>query len=89
MSDTDVYELLNRVGKRFFIEHYYDLKALYEGDGKRSSLVEGLIEDITEKSKYTRVTKAKRIFREGLEREALQIILSSRHPRVQELQSLA
>ena len=64
--------VLSGVGKTIFIEHYYDFK-----NKSREECIDAISEDYSDKSKRARTSHAKRIFREGKQRDALEIILSS------------
>jgi hypothetical protein len=67
---AETMEILNKIGKSTFIEHYYDFK-------HNLTPADDLPEDFTTNSKRSRKSKARRIFREGLQLEALQIIMNS------------
>ena len=75
-------DLLNRVGKRTFVEYYDDFKELTTKNVPNAKVVEKIRDDFTEKSKNSRTAKAKRIFVEGKQIEALKIIVESTHPSV-------
>ena len=63
-------DILNKIGKSTFIEHYYEFK---------NSLIQpdDLPENFTLNSKRSRTSKARKIFRDGLQLDALQIIINS------------
>jgi hypothetical protein len=63
-------DVLNKIGKRIFVEHYYDFK-------NDHFQADDLSEDFTTNSKRTRTSRARKIFRDGLHLEALQIIIDS------------
>lgn len=63
-------EILNKIGKSTFIEHYYDFKL-------NRTPADELPEDFTTNSKRSRTSKARKIFRDELQIEALQIIMAS------------
>lgn len=67
---AETMEILNKIGKSTFIEHYYDFK-------HDLTPADDLPEDFTTNSKRSRTSKARKIFREGLHLEALQIIINS------------
>lgn len=68
---VETMEILNKIGKSTFIKHYYDFKHdLIPADD--------LPGNFTTNSKRSRKSKARRIFREGLQLEALQIIMNSK-----------
>lgn len=60
--------LINSVGMNFFIDHYHELLDL---SIPNKVLIERLLEDYTNKSKASRVSKGRRIIREGLAKDAL------------------
>ena len=66
-----VMEILNKIGKSTFIEHYYDFKF-------NRTAADELSEDFTMNSKRSRTSKARKIFRENLQIEALKIIMASK-----------
>ena len=66
-------KVLNSVGKTLFIKYYYFFR-----DKSREECIDAMSEDYSDKSKRTRISHAKRIFREGKQREALEIIISSK-----------
>lgn len=63
-------DLLNKIGKGFFVEHYYDIK-------NNQTAADDLPENYTTNSKRSRISTARRIFREELHLEALKIVMSS------------
>lgn len=81
LSNTvQVEDLLNRVGKRIFIKYYEDFKELESKNIPNTVVVEKIQEEFTQKSKNSRTAKAKRIFVEGKQVEALKLIIESDHP---------
>lgn len=78
----EVEDLLNRVGKRIFVKYYDDFKELAMKDIPNVLVVEKIHENFTQKSKNSRTAKAKRIFVEGKQIEALKVIVESNHPSV-------
>ncbi|RIW34026.1 hypothetical protein D3H55_10545 [Bacillus salacetis] len=86
---VEVSELLNRVGKKIFIEYYFDFKQLRDTYTSNADVVNRINESFTLKSKNSRTAKAKRIFMEGLEIEALRIIVNSSHPSVDSVREQA
>ena len=84
-----VEDLLNRVGKGIFIKYYEDFKELETKDIPNSVVIEKIQEDFTQKSKNSITAKAKRIFVEGKQVEALKIIVESNHPSVQSIKERA
>ncbi|MEC1722837.1 hypothetical protein [Schinkia azotoformans] len=90
MANTiQVEDLLNRVGKGIFIKYYEDFKELETKNVPNSVVIEKIQEDFTQKSKNSRTVKAKRIFVEGKQVEALKIIVESNHPSVQSIKARA
>lgn len=83
MSNDYLQGLLNRVGMRVFVQYYYDFKKLNESSASNLDVANGINENFTLKSKLSRTSKAKRIFKEGLEIEALRIILESDNSQVE------
>lgn len=74
----DLTRLLNSIGKKIFVDYYYDFKSHTSGDGLAKKL---LLENPMTKSlqaQKTRVSKAKQIFNDQLEKEALKIIMASK-----------
>lgn len=78
MSKTDLKNLLNKIGKGIFVQYFHEF-----GDSSISSqtMIALLQSDklFTLKSCASRTYKSRRIFREGLEKEALSIIAESHH----------
>jgi hypothetical protein len=72
MDELD--QLLNRVGKGVFVQFYQSFANERIAD---ADIVEMLPQDYTLKSRRSRTSKARRIFREGRQREALQRIADS------------
>jgi hypothetical protein len=71
----DLESLLNRVGKRVFIEYYEKFDS---ASALTNAEIAALLPpDFTLKSRLSRTTKARRIFREGLQVEALRVIATS------------
>lgn len=64
--------MLNCVGKAVFVKYYYDFKTK-----SNQECIKAISEPYTAKSKATRTSKAKRIFRENMHGEALRIIIES------------
>lgn len=54
-----------------FIKYYYFFR-----DKSREECIAAMSEDYSDKSKRTRISHAKRIFQEGKQKEALEIIIS-------------
>ena len=67
---VETMEILNKIGKSTFVEHYYDFK-------NDLTPADDLPENFTTNSKRSRTSKARKIFREGLNLEALEIIINS------------
>jgi hypothetical protein len=79
-NNVSVEDILNRVGKRIFVKYYDDFKELTTKNTPNASVIEKIQENYTNKSKNSRTAKAKRIFIEGKQIEALRIIVESIHP---------
>ena len=75
MSNALMERLLRSVGQRVFVTYYRDFAnpALSAADVADMLAVEGF----TEKACRSRATHARRIFAEGLEKQALELIASS------------
>jgi hypothetical protein len=71
---TDLIRLLNSIGKEVFVQ-YFDL--FQNSQVSTGEVVGKLPSKYTEKSRRSRTSKARRIIREGLAREALAIIAES------------
>ncbi len=69
---------LDHISKTTFIKLYSTLEQTYTDDSNEALLEIIAQEKWTDKSKNSRVSKAKRIFRDGLQLEALKIIVSSK-----------
>lgn len=69
--------LLNAVGKQTFIKYYNYFKDLTYNS---SDILDIITEDYTDKSKRSRLGHARMIFNEGLNKEALKIIINSNVP---------
>jgi len=69
--------LLNRVGKRVFIDHYSDFQSCTLSAGEVVAL---LPQEFTLKSRWSRTSKARRIFREGLAEHALRLTFAQDMP---------
>ena len=69
MSNSNLDRLLNSVGKRIFVDYYLDFKKL-----PNQEMIDRLPQQYTLKSRRSRTNHARRIFREGLEIEALSIV---------------
>ncbi|NRD76599.1 hypothetical protein HPT25_03725 [Bacillus sp. BRMEA1] len=90
MANTvQVEDLLNRVGKGIFVKYYEDFKELETKNVPNAVVVEKIQENFTQKSKNSRTAKAKRIFAEGKQIEALKLIVESNHPSVQPIKQMA
>lgn len=68
----DLIRTLNSVGKSTFIKYYYNFK-----NNSREACIMQFEEPFTDKAKLTRTGHAQRIFREGMNIEALKIIVDS------------
>jgi hypothetical protein len=74
MPISDLYRLLGSIGKGVFVRYYHEFanSAL-----TNQEIVELLPSEYTLKSRRTRTSGARRIFREGLEKDALRLIINS------------
>jgi hypothetical protein len=68
---TDLVRLINSIGKSTFVRYY---ECFSDSSLSNQDVIAMLPEEYTMKSRVSRVTKARRTFREGLEEEALEII---------------
>jgi hypothetical protein len=69
----DVYRLLNSIGKATFIKYYYNFK-----DKSRDYCIHAFEENFTNKAKSSKAGHAQMIFNRGWEKDALEIIVSSK-----------
>jgi hypothetical protein len=74
MEDLD--RLLRSVGMKAFVE-YYDIFKRYKNSDDNSQVINSMTENWTYNGKSTRASCAKRIFRAGLEKEALLMIIGA------------
>jgi hypothetical protein len=72
MSANYLEALLNRVGTRVFVDYYDKFREL-----SAREVVAVLPREFTLKSRRSRTSKARRIFREGLDGDALRLIADS------------
>ena len=74
MANTDLNRLINSIGKSTFVRYFHQF-----ADHRLSNqdVVAILPAEYSLKARNTRTSKARRIFREGLEEEALELILRS------------
>lgn len=70
-DNEDLDTMLNKIGKRIFVDYYYTFKI---DDDPEDKLID---EDFTLNSRRSRSSSARRIFREGLHLEALKNIIQS------------
>lgn len=68
----DLARTLNSIGKSTFVKYYYNFK-----NYPTEKCINSFEESYTDKAKTTRTGHAKRIFREGMQKEALRIIINS------------
>lgn len=68
---TDLIRLINSIGKSTFVRYYEEFS---DSSLSNQDVIAMLPPEYTMKSRISRTTKARRIFREGLEAEALEII---------------
>jgi hypothetical protein len=74
MNTTDLKRLLASIGMSTFVQYYDQFR---DPDISDQDMLERLPQDYTLKARRTRVSKARRIFRERLELEALNAILGA------------
>ncbi|MFY9619739.1 MAG: hypothetical protein WAM70_06510 [Pyrinomonadaceae bacterium] len=74
MPNTDLVRLLNSVGKSTFVSFFNEFA---DTSLTNQDVVAILPEQYTLKARNTRVSKARRILREGLAEEALELICAS------------
>lgn len=74
MPETDLVRLLNSIGKSTFVRYY---RQFSDRSLSHEDLIELLPKDYTLKARRTRVSKARRILDEGLQRQALDLIAKS------------
>lgn len=68
----DLIRTLNSVGKSTFVKYYYYFK-----NESRDVCIAAFSENYTDKAKSTRTGHAHRIFREGMQKDALNLIINS------------
>jgi hypothetical protein len=68
---TDLIRLINSIGKSTFVRYYHEFADL---SLSHRDIIALLPSEYTLNSRNSRTTHARRIFREGLEKEALEII---------------
>lgn len=68
----DLVRTLNSIGKSAFVKYYYNFK-----NETRDACIAAFTENYTDKAKSTRTGHAQRIFREGMQKDALQLIINS------------
>jgi len=71
MPNTDLIRLVNSIGKSTFVRYYYEFA---DSSLSNQDVVAMLPQEQSIKARNTRTSKARRIFREGLEKDALQLI---------------
>lgn len=88
MENFSAYELLSKVGLSCFAEHYYDFKFCTNNAEVAKKI---FLHNPTRKESgnKTRVSKAKKIFKNRLEKEALQLIINSSSKVSPEIKQLA
>jgi hypothetical protein len=74
MNETELNNLLGKIGKRIFVEYFSVFGDL---SISANEVIDLLPYKYTLKSRASRTYKSRRIFREGLEKEALFIISNS------------
>ena len=71
MDDTELNHLLGKIGKRVFVQYF---RQFGNPDISPQEMIALLPDEYTLKSRASRTSKSRRIFREGLEQAALSII---------------
>ena len=71
MPNTDLIRLVNSIGKSAFVRYYHEFA---DPSLSNQDVVTILPQEYTLKSRNSRTTKARRILREGLAEEALELI---------------
>lgn len=74
MGETELNNLLGKIGKRIFVQYFHEFG---NPNISNQEMIALLPHEYTFKSRTSRTSKARRIFREGLEEEALSIIAGS------------
>lgn len=78
MNKTELNNLLKKIGKRIFVTYFHE----FGDSGLSNQVVITLLqseESFTPNASATRTANARRIFREGVEAQALSIIAESGH----------
>ena len=74
MDETELYNLLGKIGKRIFVQYFRDFG---NSNISNQEMIALLPSEYTFKSRTSRTSKSRRIFREGLEEQALSIVAES------------
>jgi hypothetical protein len=74
MNETELYNLLGKIGKRIFVQYFADFG---NPNISNQDIIARLPSEYTATSRASRTSKSRRIFREGLERKALSLIVMS------------
>ena len=74
MDEAALYNLLGKIGMRIFVQYFFDFGNSNITNQEMIALLPG---EYTFKSRTSRTSKSRRIFREGLEEQALAIIAES------------
>jgi hypothetical protein len=74
MDQTELYALLGKIGKRCFVEYY---RQFADPLLSNQELIQMLPLEYTRTSRASRVSKSRRIIREGLAADALELIAAS------------
>ena len=67
MDETELYNLLGKIGKRIFVQYFREFG---DSDISNQEMIAMLPNEYTFKSRTSRTSKSRRIFREGLEEQA-------------------
>ena len=74
MNETEFNYLLGKIGKRIFVQYFREFG---NPNISNQEVIDLLPHEYTFKSRTSRTSKSRRIFREGLEETALSIIANS------------
>ena len=74
MDDTELHVLLGKIGKQIFVQYFLEFGNF---DISNQEVIALLPSEYTFKSRTSRTSKSRRIFREGLAERALSIIADS------------
>lgn len=80
MNDKELVRKLNSVGKAVFVEYFYDFQSYGNGDISKEECIERLVfnEVSNDNGAAIRCSNAKKVFQEGMQCDALNIIIDSK-----------